>query len=332
MEPSPTKDFPSMTHRAILTSCARLTLPAALWLMAWAAAAAPNADRAAARETALESERSDIDSWREQRLRSLTSDNGWLTLTGLFWLKDGDNTFGRGAGNALVLDNPALAESAGTFQLASHKVRFVAQPGSAITRDGTPVSTLDLTSDADGQPTMLASGSLRFFVIERAGNLGVRVRDLSSPHRMGFRGLSYFPVSTDWVFNARFERYQPARHIRIVNILGMEDDAVSPGAVVFTSNGHEWRLDTVLEQPDDNELFLMFADSTSGHDTYGGGRFLYIPLPTSDHVRLDFNRAFNPPCALNEFATCPLPPPQNRLKLRIEAGEKTYAGAPQHRS
>src|SRR5580700_3759944 len=110
MEPSPTKDFPSMTHRAILTSCARLTLPAALWLMAWAAAAAPNADRAAARETALESERSDIDSWREQRLRSLTSDNGWLTLTGLFWLKDGDNTFGRGAGNALVLDNPALAE------------------------------------------------------------------------------------------------------------------------------------------------------------------------------------------------------------------------------
>jgi uncharacterized protein (DUF1684 family) len=330
MSPSQAKDFPAMTHRAIQISCARLALPAALCGLAWAAAAAPQADRAAARQTALESERSDIDSWREQRVRSLTSDSGWLTLTGLFWLKDGDNTFGRAANNALVLDNPALAEIAGTFQLSSHKVRFVANPGSGITRDGTPVSTLELTSDGDGEPTILASGSLRFFVIERAGNLGVRVRDLSSPHRMDFRGLSYFPVSTDWVFNARFERYQPARHIRIVNVLGMEDDAISPGAVVFTRNGREWRLDTVLEQPDDNELFLMFADSTSGHETYGGGRFLYINLPASGHVRLDFNRAFNPPCALNEFATCPLPPPQNRLKLRIDAGEKTYAGTPGH--
>jgi uncharacterized protein (DUF1684 family) len=321
-----------MRHRAIFLHGARLMLPGALCLLACTVSAAPDPDSAASRQTALESERSDIDSWRVQRVRSLTSDGGWLTLTGLFWLKDGDNTFGSAANNALVLDNPSLPASAGNFQLASHQVRFVAQPASGITRDGSPVGTLELTSDAAGKPTVLASGSLRFFVIERAGNLGVRVRDLNSPRRLGFRGLSYFPVSTAWVFNARFERYQPARHIRIVNILGMEDEAVSPGAVVFTRNGREWRLDTVLEQPDDNELFIMFADSTSGHETYGGGRFLYIAVPDSDRVRLDFNRAFNPPCALNEFATCPLPPPQNRLKLRIEAGEKTYAGAPGHHS
>jgi uncharacterized protein (DUF1684 family) len=117
-----------------------------------------------------------------------------------------------------------------------------------------------------------------------------------------------------------------------VNILGMEEDQVSPGAVVFNKGGREWRLDTVLEQPGDQQLFIMFADATSGHETYGAGRFLYIPLPSAGRAQLDFNQAYNPPCALNDFATCPLPPPQNRLQLRIEAGEKTFAGAPGHKT
>jgi uncharacterized protein len=136
-------------------------------------------------------------------------------------------------------------------------------------------------------------------------------------------------VSTDWVVNARFERYPAAHTLRIVNILGMEVDMQSPGAVVFTRDGRDWRLDTVLEQPGDTELFIMFADGTSGHETYGGGRFLYIPVPQGGSVAVDFNKAYNPPCALNEFATCPLPPPQNRLQLRVPAGEKKYAGGPE---
>jgi uncharacterized protein (DUF1684 family) len=157
------------------------------------------------------------------------------------------------------------------------------------------------------------------------------VRDLNNPHRLNFQGLTYFPVSSAWVFNARFEPYQPVHHIKITNILGMEEDDESPGAVVFTKNGRQWRLDTVLEDPRDQELFIMFADATSGHETYGAGRFLYIPLPANGTVVLDFNKAFNPPCALNDFATCPLPPFQNRLKLKVEAGEKTYAGRPEHK-
>ena len=124
--------------------------------------------------------------------------------------------------------------------------------------------------------------------------------------------------------------YQPAHHIKIMNILGMEQDMESPGALVFSKDGRDWRLDAVLEQPGDTELFVMFADATSGHETYGAGRFLRVPLPAGDTVRVDFNKAYNPPCALNDFATCPLPPSQNRLRLRIEAGEKTYAGAPAH--
>ena len=269
-----------------------------------------------------------IGEWRAQRVEVLTSDSGWLTLAGLFWLQEGDNSFGRGAGNALVLDNAALADHCGTFIVSAHSVRFVAAPGSGVRHAGQPVSSLALAPDSSGNPTVLASATLRFFVIERAGNLGVRVRDLANPHRTGFRGLSYFPVSTDWVFDARFEPYQPAHRIKIINILGMEQEYESPGALVFVKNGREWRLDGVLEQPGDRELFVMFADATSGQETYGGGRFLYVPLPSTGHARLDFNKAYNPPCALNDFATCPLPPPQNRLKLRVEAGEKTYTSAP----
>ena len=280
----------------------------------------------------LESERAGVAAWRQQRLASLTSDSGWLTLAGLFWLKEGENSFGRGAANALRLDNPSLADGAGSFEVSGHRVRFTARPGSGITHDGRPVTTLELAADTSGEPTVLASGALRFFVIERAGNLGVRVRDLDNPHRRQFQGLRYFPVSIGWVFDARFVPYEPARHIRIVNILGMEEEDVSPGAVVFTRDGREWRLDTVLEQPGDQELFIMFADATSGHETYGAGRFLYVPLPTHGTTRLDFNKAYNPPCALNDFATCPLPPPQNRLALRIDAGERVYAGAPPHGS
>jgi uncharacterized protein (DUF1684 family) len=279
-----------------------------------------------------QAERALIDAWRAQRVAALTSENGWLTLTGLFWLKDGDNSFGRAADNALVLDNPALAEHCGTFMLSGHTVRFTAAAASGVTHDGQPVSSLELGADTSGHPTVLASGALRFYVIERAGNLGVRVRDLDNPHRTGFQGLSYFPVSTAWVFEARFEPYQPARRIRIINILGMEQEYESPGAVVFMKDGREWRLDAVLEEPGDRELFIMFADATSGHETYGAGRFLYVPLPSAGRTRLDFNKAYNPPCALNDFATCPLPPQQNHLKLRVEAGEKTYAGAPAHAS
>jgi uncharacterized protein len=280
----------------------------------------------------LDAERARIAAWRLRRFESLTSDNGWLTLTGLFWLKQGENSFGRDPSNSLVLDNASLADTAGSFEVTGHRVRFIAHPGSGVTHDGQPVGSLELTTDASAAatPTVLASGSLRFFVIERAGNLGVRVRDLANPHRLAFKGLSYFPVRLEWLFDARYEPYSPVKHIRITNILGMEEEMVSPGAVVFRRNGRTWRLDAVLEQPGDRELFIMFADATSGHETYGGGRFLYMPLPVAGRARLDFNEAYNPPCALNDFATCPLPPPQNRLRLRIEAGEKTYAGAPGH--
>lgn len=268
-----------------------------------------------------------LDEWRKQRVARLTSETGWLTLVGLYWLRSGDNTFGRAKTNRIALDHPSLAATTGTFTVTDGTVTFVAQPGATVTHDGKPIDAITMTPDTVGNPTTLAAGSLRFFVIERAGRLGVRVRDVDHPARKDFRGLEYFPESREWIIEARFEPYPPGRRIPILNILGMTDQMVTPGAIVFTKDGREWRLDAILEAPDDDELFVMFADATSARETYGAGRFLYVPLPRDGRVTLDFNRAYNPPCAFNEFATCPLPPAQNRLALRVEAGEKKYAVA-----
>jgi hypothetical protein len=277
--------------------------------------------------TDFHTERASVEKWRTERVTELTNETGWLTLVGLYWLSPGENTFGRAPSNILVLDHPSLADTAGTFTLTGSKVTFTARPGSGITHGGRPVTSIELVSDANDSPTVVSSGPLRFFVIERAGKFGVRVRDVASPRRRDFAGLQYFPIAPDWVFNARFEPYEPRRQIKIVNILGLEDDMVSPGALVFTKDGQEIRLDAVLDGADATDLFVMFADGTSGHDTYGAGRFLHVPFATDGKTVVDFNKAYNPPCAFNDFATCPLPPYQNRVKLKITAGEKKYVAA-----
>jgi hypothetical protein len=300
---------------------------AALWCAASFAIAGSSEPAPPARDE-LAQERQVVEQWKARRLASLTSETGWLTLAGLYWLKPGENTFGRAKSNALRLDNESLANQAGAFVLNGNKVRFVARKGAGVTHEGEPVSEIDLAPDTTGKPTLLKSGALTFFVIDRDGRLGIRVRDSENVHRKNFRGLEYFPVDDSWVFNARFEPYTPRRKVKIVNILGMEEDLDAPGALVFTKEGKEYRLDAVLEDPADTELFVMFADATSGRETYGAGRFMYVPMPKDGTVRLNFNKAYNPPCAFNEFATCPLPPFQNRLtSLRVDAGEKKYAGA-----
>ena len=265
-----------------------------------------------------------IQQWRAQRVANLTSESGWLTLVGLYWLKEGENTFGRAKSNSLVLEHAALPASAGSFVLRNGRVRFVARSGSGVTIAGKPVTTIDLVSDAQAEPTVLSAGSLQFFVIQRVDKLGVRVRDTEHPGRKQFKGLDYFPVNAAWALEARFEPYVPVRRIPILNILGMTEQLEAPGALIFNMDGREWRLDAVLEEPAAKELFILFADATSGRETYGAGRFIYVPLPVNGQVLLDFNKAYNPPCAFNDFATCPLPPQQNRLPLRVEAGEKKY--------
>jgi uncharacterized protein (DUF1684 family) len=285
------------------------------------------AEELAAPTVNVAAERSMVEQWRHERVADLTGEQGWLTLVGLLWLDEGDNSFGRASSNHLVLDHPALASKAGKFVLDEAGVHFIADRRSGITHAGQPVTSVDLVPDNQGEPTVISSGPLRIWVIGRGGKLGVRIRDLDSPRRRDFKSLDYFPIDASWIFNARFEAYEPHKRIPIVNILGLEEQMDCPGTLVFQKDGQEQRLDAVLEDPNDKTLFVMFADRTNGAGSYGGGRFLRVPLPAEGKTRVDFNEAYNPPCAFNDFATCPLPPPQNRLALRVESGEKVYAGS-----
>jgi uncharacterized protein len=266
-----------------------------------------------------------IETWREHRVAALTRDTGWLTLAALYTLEPGSHSLGSGPDVELGLP-PSTPPLVGELEVTDDATTVHVAPGVAATAAGEPVTTLAMTSDAAGDPTVVTLGTVSFFVIERGGTRLLRVRDSESPERRHFAGIDSFPIDPSWHFDARFEPHEPLLQIPVANILGMVEDTPSWGAVVFEHDGETYRLDA-LAAPGDEELFLIFADATTGKETYGAGRYLYVDAPDVDgHVDLDFNRAYNPPCAFTSFATCPLPPRQNRLPLRIEAGEKVYAG------
>ncbi len=265
--------------------------------------------------------------WRAARAEEVAGAQGWLTLVGLHWLRDGSYTIGRARDNDIVLASPALARHAGRLIVAASSVRLEPAAHSGLTVDGAPAAARELAPPPEQDGVVLAAGSLRLFVIARAGRLALRVRDLDSAARRDFHGLDYFPTDPGWRLEARFEPYAPPRRIPITNVFGDEIQMLSPGALVFGHAGRELRLDALLEAPGDDHLFVMFADETSGRETYGAGRFLHVPLPVDGVTHVDFNEAYNPPCAFTGFATCPLPPPQNRLPVAVRAGELRYRGA-----
>jgi hypothetical protein len=275
--------------------------------------------------SADEAYRASVLVWRAQREARLTAEDGWLSLAGLFWLKEGSNTLGAAKTNAIVLPPGSAPALVGSFDLKLGKVTARIESGAAVTAAGRTVTLMELRPDTTGTPDVLKVGRLSLYVIERGGRLGVRVKDPESETRRRFGGLRWFPVREEYHVTARFVRHPVPIKIAVPNILGQVEEMPSPGSVTFTLAGKDWRLDPVLEEPDAKELFFIFRDETAGHETYPAGRFVYAPLPEGATVDLDFNKAYSPPCAFTAFATCPLPPKQNRLPLRIEAGE-LYAG------
>ncbi len=266
-----------------------------------------------------------VTEWRKEREARLRADGGWLTVVGLFWLKEGPNTFGSAPDNAFVFP-PSAPARAGTFELRQGKVTLQAAPDAAITVDGRPATRLDLAADTSGSPTTLKLGPMTFFVIERQGRYGIRLKDAEARARREFPGLEWFPVDPAKRIVARFVPYTPARQVAIPNVLGTVQNLPSPGYAEFTLAGRTVRLDPVLEDKDAKELFFIFKDRTSAKSTYGAGRFLYADLPQDGQIVLDFNKAYTPPCGFTAFATCPLPPRQNRLAVPVEAGEKKPRG------
>jgi hypothetical protein len=265
-----------------------------------------------------------IEAWRAARVARLTAEDGWLSVIGLWWLDPGENSVGGAAGSRVALPSGAAPAELGTITLSDGALSFRALPGVTVAADGRPVTDVPLKSDADGAPTILSHGSLRFYVIERGGRFAVRVKDSASEARRSFHGISYFPTKPQWRVEARFEPYDPPRSISVPNVLGHVDTEKSPGALVFVHDGKTFRLDPVLETGE-TDYFVIFGDRTNGTDTYGAGRFLYVAPPVNGKTVIDFNKAYNPPCVFTAYATCPLPPPQNKLPFRVDAGEKEYS-------
>ncbi|HEX8692811.1 MAG TPA: DUF1684 domain-containing protein [Longimicrobium sp.] len=265
--------------------------------------------------------RAAIDSFKAGRIENVNGPDGWNTLVGLFWLRPGANRVGSDPAAEVRLPADRAPGELGTLFVEGGSARFVAAPGAEVASDGRPVRELALRSDADGAPTVLAHGSLTLRVIRRGGWLALRVKDSEHPARATFAGLRYFPLDTAWRIRGRFRRAAAMDSVEIVNILGMVEKQPTPGVIEFEVGGRRHTLRPVLEG-DDPTLFVMFKDATNRSETYGAGRYVYVEPPDSlGRVLLDFNRAYNPPCAFTAFATCPLPPPENHLPLRVAAGE-----------
>ena len=272
--------------------------------------------------------RAQIEEWRQERLARLTSETGWLTVCGLFWLKQGPNRCGSDSSNEVIFPRGKAPALVGTFWRTDTRIRFGAHPGVETRSADSLVISLVMKSDnEEGGPTILTHGSLSFYIIKRRDSLGVRVKDKKNPARVAFKGLEYFPIDLMWRIQSKFEPYTPPRVLQVPSVVKTVEDFSCPGALVFEHDGKTYRLDAVVESGSEQELFIMFSDQTNGGETYGGGRQLYTDLPdTSGIVVLDFNKAYNWPCVFSKYATCPIPPPQNHLPFRVIAGEKTYAG------
>ena len=268
--------------------------------------------------------------WRDRREADLKADDSWLTVAGLYFLNQGRNTFGSAPTNDIVLPADAPAE-AGVLEFDGSKVTLRAAEPLAV--NGTPASTAELRPAADGKPAdRVTMGALTFFVHKSGDRVAIRLRDLNSDIRRGFSGLKWFAPNEAYRVIGRFEPYAQAKPMKVPNILGDFETYTAPGTVSFTLNGQPLKLEVYDAGTGENRrFFIVFRDLTSGKETYSSARFLSAPRPNAKgEVELDFNKAYNPPCAFNPYTTCPLPTPMNRLRVRIEAGELDYHRSATH--
>jgi uncharacterized protein (DUF1684 family) len=269
----------------------------------------------------------EVEEWRRARLERLTADDGWLTLTGLYWLERGHNSFGSGDMNPVVLPDASVPEVAGRIVVGDDGVVIViAEPEAEIYVNRKVISETTLKTDADGPPDIVTAGRVQFFIIDRDGRLAARVKDPEALTRRTFAGIEYFAIDPSFRVAARLEPYDAPREVAVPTELGIDTTYVSPGLLRFTIDGKEQSLEPYFSGPQNERYFLLFRDATSAVTTYGAGRFLYTSaVDETGTTVIDFNLAYNPPCAFTPYATCPLAPPQNWLQASIEAGEK-YSG------
>lgn len=266
--------------------------------------------------------KTEIEKWRADYTQDLLKPQGWLSVAGLTWLKQGANTLGSAEGSAVLLPKRVSPPQLGTLTLDGSKVMLSVEPGSALLLNDQPAPReAVLAADVTGKPDRLKLGDFTFNVIQRADRIGIRMYDPQCEERLAYKGLHWFPADPKWIVKALFVAYDPPKPGMITNVLGQKTPVNFPGYLVFKVNGVECRLDA---QDEEGGFFLNFQDKTSGKLTYPAGRFLDVPKPLDKIVLIDFNKATNPPCAYTGYATCPLPPEGNRLNVEIKAGEKRY--------
>jgi uncharacterized protein (DUF1684 family) len=263
----------------------------------------------------------EMEAWHQVRVDILTGPKGWVNVRGLFWLMEGINSFGSGKENDIVFPEGKIADKAGSFILRDSTVSMQVFPDVLVKLNGQTVSSVKIyPADSTGTKT-LESRSLQWFVIKRGNKIGIRLRDLESEKLKTFHGIDRFEADLSWKLKAKLI-IEPGKTIAMTNVLGQISVEPVKGTLRFSVDGNEYQLEAIDEE---GKLFIIFGDATNGVSTYGSGRYLYAAMPEKgDEVILDFNQAINPPCAFTEYATCSLPPRQNILPIKVEAGEKDY--------
>lgn len=270
--------------------------------------------------------------WRAHREQRLSAPDGWLTLVGLEWLKSGANTVGSGADNRIRLSAAAPAHL-GVIEVNGSDVRLAAPQGAfaeGVDLDGAPAQAAKLADDEAKKPSVITAGTLTILLLHRGDRYALRIKDSQAATRLNFHGLHWYDPNPHYRVEAAWIPFVPVKKIKVPSIIGVTDEMPAPGLAEFTIDGKTFQIEPVLEEPDAKQLFFILRDTTSRTTSYGAARFLYTDFPDHGldhpgHLTLDFNRLQNPPCAYTAYATCPLPPEQNRLAIALPVGEAKYS-------
>jgi len=274
-----------------------------------------------------------VAAWRTEHETWLKAEDGWLTVVGLAWLKEGVNWVGSAPGSEISLPKSAPS-CVGRITVKNDRVYFTPERGVSVALNGKPARASYLKPELASKGDVVSVGSVKFFLIRRENKLAIRIKDNRSAARLQFAGSRWYPVDSSWRVQATYVPWDKPHPLIFETAVGLKEHNQSPGYVRFERNGMEYRLEPVI---DENELRFVIRDETSGKTTYSASRFLYADPPktglrTAGPIELDFNRAENPPCVFTDFATCPLPPPQNRMSMAVTAGEQMYVSRPSNPS
>jgi uncharacterized protein len=269
----------------------------------------------------------ELEQWREKRINDLKTDRGWLSLTGMDWLKEGSNTMGSDVSNDIRFQDGSSAAKVGMIYMMADSFLFVTDPGAEVFYEDEPITGIKMEADDTGNQTILRSGTVQFGIIKRAGKFALRTWDSRAESLANFGEIPIYEPDPNWVISATFHRYDPPRNLVLITLAGTSDDNPNDGYLEFTHEGNTFRFDVVASRAD-TSLFVVFGDPTNKDETYGGGRYMYVDRPDTSaslsKVIIDFNKAYNPPCAFTAFSTCAFPPEQNKLPFKVLAGERRY--------